>query len=289
MIWLGEQRGYLSDYITQLWVKASGRRVDLACDSWLEGPIGSTGGIGSDFFHSLATREGLELRLGKGLIRNFSAVSNRCAPAVADFYENTADYELEAWSEWCSFFRPFGQLLALIFSRRLQQLNVPLSSLDASRGVSSSVYELLDSRGAVRYTAWLRQLQSSGNVLYAGSYSVCHSLPKHRGACVKVVFPLPNGNATVIMYPEEHADGTFSVTSAGKSFGDPGFYFTVHHNGKVWARYVKAMQESITVYESSKDEVRADHILKFWGATFLRLHYRLRKKQRGGSASAPSG
>lgn len=286
MIWLGEQRGYLSDYITQLWVIATGRRVDLTVTSWLEGPVGSTRSIGPDFFHTFAKIKGLILRPGKGLIRDFSTVSSQPANAVHEFYENTSEYELEAWSEWCNFFKPFGQLLALIFSRRLQQLNVPLSPLEASRGVSSSVFELVDERGTVRYTAWLRQLQGTGNVLYAGSYSVCAGLPNYTGACIKVVFPLPNGNATVIMYPQDHPDGTFSVTSAGKFFGDPGFYFTVHHDGKVWARYVGSMQETITVYESGRNEVRADHVLKFWGARFLRLHYRLRKKEKGGLSSA---
>lgn len=288
MIWLGERRGFLSDYVTQLWVKTTGRRVDLMKEPWLEGPVGTTREIGADFFHSLASREGLLVRPGNGLIQDFSKISNRPPDGVSDFYENTSQYELEAWSEWCSFFKPFGQLLAIIFSRRLQQLNVPLSPLDASRGVSSAVLELADEQGAVHYTAWLRRLGGSGNVLYAGSYSVVTGLPQHQGPCIKVVFPLPNGNAAVIMYPHDHPDGTFSVTSAGHGFGEPGFYFTVHHDGRVWARYVRAMQETITVYESGAGEVRADHVLKFWGATFLRLHYRLRKKERGGYVSAPT-
>jgi len=39
---------------------------------------------------------------------------------------------------------------------------------------------------------------------------------------------LPNGNAIVIMKPESHPDGSFSLTSTGEGFGDPGFYFVVH-------------------------------------------------------------
>ncbi|HJR62075.1 MAG TPA: hypothetical protein VJ803_00120, partial [Gemmatimonadaceae bacterium] len=42
----------------------------------------------------------------------------------------------------------------------------------------------------------------------------------------------------------------------------------------VWARYLRALRESIHVYAAT-DGVRADHVLTLFGATFLRLHYRL--------------
>jgi hypothetical protein len=71
-------------------------------------------------------------------------------------------------------------------------------------------------------TAWVRELHGTGNVLYAGSYSIC-SIPGHPNPCVKVVFPLPNGNAIVLMKPEVHADGSLSVKSVGAKFADPGF------------------------------------------------------------------
>jgi hypothetical protein len=83
------------------------------------------------------------------------------------------------------------------------------------------------------------------------------------------------------MRPEAHPDGSLSVVSAGRRFGDPGFYFTVHgRGGRVWARYVASLKESIRVYAAADGDgtVRADHVLTLWGATFLRLHYRLRPK-----------
>src|SRR5204862_2050290 len=156
-----------------------------------------------------------------------------------DFYQATSTYALDAWSEWCGLFRPFGVLLAMIFSRRLQQLNLPLSSLDTSRGITSEILQLRDpASGEVRCTAWLRELLSTGNVLYAGVYTTCQ-LPGFEGLCIKVVFPLPNGNAMVIMRPEAHSDGSFSVISHGDRFGEPGFYFTVHSSRGVRARYLK--------------------------------------------------
>lgn len=281
-MWLGTNRGYFADWVTQQWVKAAGRRVDLDSHAWLGGPVGKPTGIGADFFDQLARDEGLSIQAGTGLVADFMQLEGeRCRvqdvdSSVVNFYERTADYELEAWSEWCGVFRPFGQALARIFSRRLQQLNVPLSGLETSRGVTSEVINLVECEtGVVRYTAWVRQLLSTRNVLYAGSYSLC-SVPGFSGRCVKVVFPLPNGSAMVIMYPESHSDGSFSLTSSGKGFGAPGFYFTVHRGKEVWARYVRSMRESIRVYPSGAGEVRADHTLRLLGATFLRLHYRLR-------------
>ena len=143
--------------------------------------------------------------------------------------------------------------------------------------MSSAVVQWRDPRsGNVVETAWIRELHATRNVLYAGSYSVC-AVPGYQLPCVKVVFPLPNGNAIVVMRPEAHADGSFSVTSAGRRFGDPGFYFVVHGEaGIAWARYLRSLQESIRVYPAEQETVRADHVLWFYGPQFLRLHYRMR-------------
>jgi hypothetical protein len=287
MIWLGSRRGYLSDWVTQRWIHLTGRRVSTASQPWLAGPIAATTGIGSDYFASFASAEGLRLcdpEGGAGIIPDFATLRganfdpSHIHPAVAHFYEHTSAYELDAWAEWCGLFRPFGWLLAVLFSRRLQQLNVPLSSLDTSRGLSSEVLQFVDpASGLLRHTAWFRRLHGSGNVLYAGFYSVC-ALPDHPDPCVRVVFPLPNGNAIVIMRTERRADGSFMITSAGNSFGEPGFYFTVHDDsGVVWARYVRALRESIHVFPGENSLVRADHVLTYFGATFLRIHYRMRR------------
>jgi hypothetical protein len=285
----------LSDWATQRWVQYTGRSIDLREMPWLEGPIGRTTGIGKRYFEDLARESHLEIRRGQaatGLVGDFRSLAGpgfdpgAVRPPVAAFYERTSDYALDAWAEWCGLFRPFGRLLAFLFSRRLQQLNVPLTGLDTSQGVTSEVLQLVDPKnGTVRYTAWLRELLGTGDVLYAGSYSTC-TVPGYAGTCVKVVFPLPNGNAIVIMKPEAHPDGSFSISSTGSGFGDPGFYFTVHGRDRTWARYVRSLRESIKVYASADHRVRADHVLTIWGATFLRLHYRLEVKHAQAVSSA---
>jgi hypothetical protein len=196
---------------------------------------------------------------------------------VAEFYDLTSEYEFDVWSEWRGGFRPFGSALAAIFSRRLQQLNVPLSPLDTSQGISTAVIRLVDYTGAVVQTAWVREIIASERTLYAGSYSLCR-VPGFDGPCVKVAFPLPNGSANVIMQPEFAPDGSFTVRSSGRSFGDPGFYFFVQAGqGRGWSRYLKALKEDIRVDIDPRGHLRADHDLRIWGATFLRLHYRIRR------------
>ena len=56
----------------------------------------------------------------------------------------------------------------------------------------------------------------------------------------------------------------------------------------MWARYVASMKDSIRVYAAPDAEgaVRADHVLTLWGATFLRLHYRLRPAPVATAAAA---
>jgi hypothetical protein len=285
LIWLGDRRGFLSDWITQRWVQATGRRVTLAEHAWLDGPAGTTRRIGKEFFSDYAASNNLVIAESgcRGLIQDFNGLhgaSNNLstvAEPVKEFYERTSEYELDSWSEWCALFKPLGLALAILFSRRLQQLNIPLSSLDSSAGMTSRVLQMRDpSSGRLVQTAWVRELHATQNVLYAGSYSICN-VPGYPSPCVKVVFPLPNGNAIVLMKPEAHPDGSFSVTSAGNRFGDPGFYFTLHNErGLTWARYVRSLKETIKVYAAEPGVVRADHILWIWGIEFLRLHYRMR-------------
>jgi len=268
--------------------------VDLRDSPWLSAPVGATTGIGPSFVADLARSEDLAVRNDPdgGLLPDFSVLAApRFDPSAADgrvvdFYARTAAYELDSWAEWCGAFRPFGKLLAWVFSRRLQQLNVPLTGLDTSLGVTSEVLQLVDPQSSEhRYTVWLRRLVRTGNVLYAGCYSTAR-VPGQVGPCVRVAFPLPNGNAMVLMRPELSPDGSMSVISSGSKFGDPGFYFTVRAGPhSVWARYVRSLRESIRVYPAEEKTVRADHLLTLWRLPVLQLHYRLRRSGAGHPAS----
>ena len=294
-MWLGDSRGNLIDWSTQRWVCATGRRVDLTTHPWLDGPIGRTRGVGRDYFDSWAATEGLSVvrhRAGKGLLPTFTELSgpdfNAAAvdPAVAEFYERAADFDMDVWSEWSGLFKPFGFLVSAIFSRRLGQLDLPLSSLDTSWGMTSEVVQVSDpASGRLRANAWVRTLVKTGRVTYVGSYSVA-TPPGAPGPCVKTVFPLPNGNAIVILRPEAGPDGSLVLVSEGRQFGDPGFYFTVHRpGGAVVARYLRCFRERIHVYPAGDGIVRADHTMSLYGLRCLHLHYRLRQASTSVSRS----
>jgi hypothetical protein len=284
-MWLDDARGHAVDWSTQRWVQITGRRISLADYPWLDGPAGNPRGIGAGFFDAHAAKSSLRVAREQpcGLLPDFHGLRGPAFDpgavlrSVSEFYERTSDYEMDSWSEWRGAFRPFGRALAVLFSRRLQQLNLPLSALDTSRGMTSDVFSVVDpTSGEIVFTAWVRKLLGTGRVIYAGAYSSCQA-PGFAGRCVRVVFPLPNGNAIVIMRPVANPDGSLSLVSAGNRFGDPGFYFTVHGpGGVVWARYLRSLRETIKVYPA-EGEVRADHVLTLWGTTFLRLHYRLRR------------
>jgi len=48
----------LTDWVTQLWVVATGRKISLAEHRWLSGPIGKTRRIGHNFFIRFTEEKG---------------------------------------------------------------------------------------------------------------------------------------------------------------------------------------------------------------------------------------
>src|SRR4051795_9041604 len=77
----------------------------------------------------------------------------------------------------------------------------------------------------------------------------CARPPLAPGPCVKVAFPLPNGNASVFLEPGARPDGSRDLVSPADAFGGPGFYFVVARGGgTVAARHVPQLTERIHVY-----------------------------------------
>ena len=92
VIWLGEKRGNLSDWTTQVWVRATGREVSLAEIAWLAGPTGGTRRIGREFFDDYAGRDKRAVLEGgvRGLIPDFDCLRlPGVAEGVREFYEQT--------------------------------------------------------------------------------------------------------------------------------------------------------------------------------------------------------
>jgi hypothetical protein len=287
MPWLGSARGELSDWVTQRWVRVTGRHVSTDAERWLAGPTGSTDRIGDDFFDSYAQRAGLAVRNGVGLMPAFSALdgpgfdATKVDPRVRDFYENTARYEIDVESQWSPWFRPFGALVATLFSRRLEQLNVPRDSGAASHGMSSRVVHLVDPRSAGPVvTGWVRGDRAGAETVYVGAYALA-LVPARVDPCVKVVFPLPNGSATVFLRPSVAADGSLVLESSGDCFGDAGFYFVVENPDGAWVRQVRSFRERIHVFVGPDGALRTDHLFTLFRIAFLRLQYRLARSSGG--------
>jgi len=268
-----------------------GRIVRESSVTWLSGPIGSDY-IGDRPYEEVAARENLELvrrSSSGGLIPNAGVLDgpgfriDQLRPEVRHFYEHTAAYRMDVWSD--TFFPgKIGLwLLVTTISRKVNQLNFPLHALATAKGIDSEIVLLKDHKGAVRYAGWYRRLMDMGRTLYTGFY-MTERVPHCDNPCVKVVFPMPNGNATVILRPSIEEKGHLRLSSKGARFGDAGFY-RLHNLGEdrllVWR--VSTLHEEFRVYVDDANVLRCDHSVRFLGMPVLHLHYRI---ERTGEASA---
>ena len=88
----------------------------------------------------------------------------------------------------------------------------------------------------------------------------------------------PEMFARVTPLSEERQKLARIANSALISEGLYSFVFVEKEPGRGWARYVRTFQEAIRVYVDAQGTLRTDHDLWIWGARFLRLHYRMRKR-----------
>ncbi len=280
-------------------VRLSGRKIRRAGAPWLACVLGQPGAIGSGVYQRIAATNNLELSTppGAGLIADFEALRgpsfnpDAVHPRVRHFYEHAAAYNLEVWSEVYLAGRFFLWLLVEFISRRMDQLNFPISSLEVAKGMSSEVVELREPEsGRLVYTGWLRRFKSNGKVIYAGIYSVAR-IPGETDPCVKVTFPC-RGSANVYLRPCSHTDGSFGLVSTGAGFGRSGFYRLVEASPEAWrVRNFTTLHEVFRVYVDEEGVLRTDHTISFMGLAILRLHYKMTladKSKQTGDARAES-
>ncbi len=256
------------------------RRADVP---WLDGPIGGEV-IGDAPYQDVSVAEGLSVERRArdgGLIPSFDALSGgafdpaKAHPLVREFYEHTTAFGMDVWSK--TYFPTNLGLFLLVttISREVNQLNFPLSPLDTALGMASEIILLRKPDGAIRYTGWFRTLGEAQRVLYTGFY-MTERVPGEAARCVKVVFPMPNGNATVILRPSLDMGGGLILDSAGAKFGDAGFYRVAARGPdrvRVWR--VSSLKEHFRVFVDPHGTLRCDHSVKFWGLPVLRLHYKM--------------
>ena len=272
------------DWITQQWVILFGQKIDKLEHKWLLGPFGELNGIGVKFIKQLADKENLAIdnqKNGKGLIQSISQLNlsekelEVLSQNVIDFYQNTADYKLKLKVKWNPFFKIFGLLLKVIFSKRIQQLNVPIRSIENSETLTSEIIHLKDKKtNEVKRTIWLRAFQSTGQVVYSGVYETC-VIPSGK-TCIKAIFPLPNGSATVILTPKVGKNGELILESAGNRIGDSGFYFLLKDSkGQLWSKYIKSFKDKLVV-RSENEILTASQTLTLWNLRVLKFEYKIK-------------
>tara|TARA_R110002126_G_scaffold79039_2_gene196455 strand:+ start:1456 stop:2325 length:870 start_codon:yes stop_codon:yes gene_type:complete len=277
----------LQDLITQQWVILFGKKIIENQNKWLLGPFGSTKGIGVKFIKQLAKNEQLivdEKENDKGILSSINQLNlsseeqNKLSKNVIDFYENTSNYDFDLKVNWNPFFKGFGVLLRLLFSNRIEQLNVPIENIEDSESLKSDIIHLLDATTKeVKRTIWLRSFKATGEVVYSGVYETC-VIPSGQ-TCIKAIFPLPNGSATVILCPSVGENGELILTSSGKKIGDSGFYFLLNDSkGNLWTKFIKSFKDELVV--SSKNEnIIAIQTLTLWNLRVLQFTYHINKKR----------
>ncbi len=273
------------DWFTQQWAILFGRRINPKDYPWLLGPFGGLHGIGENFINQLAGEEGLIVQRNeepKGLITSIQMLElddtelSRLSFAVIDFYEQTSIYQLYLNVRWNPFFKPLGILVNRLFSNRINQLNMPTDNTQNPESLSSEIISLIDPlTGEVKYTIWLRTNTTNNRVMYAGIYGLC-TLPSGK-TCIKVVFPLPKGNATVILTPRVGRRGELILDSSGKKFGDAGFYFLLSDaKGRYWSHFISSFRDQFII-STENNFVTAKQTLSLWKLKVLKCTYRISK------------
>jgi len=286
--WFQRALGAFGVRLIQVWLRFFGRFLRKDEVPWLAGPVGPSERIGEGLPHVIARQEALEIDppgREAGLMPDFGVLAgpafnpSEVHPDVRRFYEHTTDYDFDVWNHAPVTSRIFLWILVKTVSRRMDQLNFPVTGLEMSLGMSSDVIRLRRSGGGeVVYTCWLRRFIESGRVLYAGFYTTVRP-PGHPSRCVKVVFPLPKGNATVLLRPEVGPEASLRLISRGTRFGGPGFYRSLEVGPGRWrVLYLRSLHEVFDVYVDPRGVLRCDHRVHFLGLLVLKLHYKMTRK-----------
>lgn len=273
------------DWVTQQWVIRFGKKINPNQSKWLLGPFGKTDGIGEKFIQQLAEKENLIIDKSnhkKGLLQSINQLNlteeeqNELSKEVIDFYENTGNYNLDLDVKWNPYFRMFGGLLKILFSNRIEQLNIPMDNRENSKALKSEIIQLIDEKSqTVKRIVWLRTFIESKQVVYSGVYETC-TIPSGR-TCIKAIFPLPNGSATVILNPSVGKKGELILNSSGKKIGDSGFYFLLQDaQNNVWAKFVKSFKDELIVC-SKNEKITAIQTLTLWNLKVLTFTYNIQK------------
>lgn len=270
------------DAATRAFWRVAGRPLDTDGEhAWLEAPTNVGSAVADAWLDASAAALGGQVREGpgEGLLPDLACLdgpgfaAEDLRPQVRDFYEHTASWRMEVWTQWNPFFAPGGELVSRLFGRRVHQLSLPMRPLDVAHGMDSRVAAILDADGEQQAAGWIRTIRSSGEYVFSGCYTSC-TLPGASRPSVHVTFPLESGNVQVFLRPRTLPGGGLELTSPAGAFGEDGAYVTVDSaTGAHGARV--PVHETFRLEVDDEGVLRCDHDLRMWSATAVRLHYKL--------------
>lgn len=182
------------------------------------------GRIGADFFerHHLTASGSIQ-----GLVDSMSVFASAdfdpdvLSPAIRDFYERTARYELVVDPAWQRGFFTAARLFKRL-SVAVQQMNFPLARESGETLMESRIIPLNDQEdGRTGVRAWVRQFVDTRLPIYAAAYST-HT---YRGRTyMNIAFPLPYCNLTSILRLYRDGEELVLTSLSGREKGDEGVY-----------------------------------------------------------------
>ncbi|WP_307816422.1 hypothetical protein [Nocardioides limicola] len=271
------------DLGTRKFWRAVGRPIDVSGpQDWLRAPVSAGVTVADGWLAAEAELAGgrvVEGEDGAGLLPDLAVLDGPgfaaadVHPRIRAFYEHSSDWRMEVWAGWSPVFWLGGEVVSRLFGKRVQQLALPMRPLDVAHGMDSRVSVIHDAAGRQVAAGWIRTLRSTGEVVFSGCYSA-RRLPGSDRASVHVAFPLESGNVQVYLRPDHGPDRSLLLRSPRGRFGQDGAYVVVEDGGRTYAARVP-VHETFHVYVDEEGILRADHHLRIWNATAVRLHYRL--------------
>ena len=219
----------------------------------------SKGFVGPDFYQRIGAMPVQPAHLPTGLMDDLDSFRradfepSRLAPAIRDFYQQTADYKLYVVPQWQPGFRLGGRLwrwlmegvgqlcLPVTGESRLDQINSRILPLDAER----------DGRSAAR--AWVRTYTESGRTVYVAAYAQ-HQWQEQ--VYMNIAFALPFSQMSSILRLDsietaDHSHDALRLTTLTEPLpGDQGVYLVLQLCGHNLPLRLP-LNETISVWPSS--------------------------------------
>ena len=198
------------------------------------------------------------------------------SPGIRDFYEHTSDYKLSITPVWSRRARPLYFLFKQLIAARIGQANLPFTQAEAQRGVVSAIDTLTEpGDGANTLRVWIRSYAANQQPLYVGVYTTYRD---GDAGFVSVGFPLPSGNFTATLLPENGPNGALLLRTGDRAVSrHPGHYLSAREaDGRFTIARIPALDEEIQVFED-EGGLRTEHRFLVWGQTFLSLDYTMER------------